>query len=183
MCGIAGIFTHQLPPDGLDEILRSMGKSICHRGPDDRGIWFDLSAGIGLSHQRLSIVDLTASGHQPMESISGRYIIVFNGEIYNFKKIGTVLGKQGFTFSGSSDTEVLLAAIEHWGISEAISLCVGMFAFALWDKKERTLTIARDRLGEKPLYYGWFDDIFLFGSELKTVSPTNCACSAGLCLR
>ena len=171
MCGIAGIFTHQANLDGpaLKDTLHSMGNSIDHRGPDDNGLWFDLMAGIGLTHQRLAIVDLTESGHQPMESHSGRYVIVFNGEIYNFKSLKNELSKIGYEFIGTSDTEVLLTAIEQWGVPGAIKRCVGMFAFAVWDRKKKNLQIARDRLGEKPLYYGWFGNTFLFGSELKTI--------------
>jgi len=145
--------------------------TIIHRGPDDSGIWYDDNHGIGLAHRRLAIVDLSPAGRQPMHSNSERYVIAFNGEIYNHYKLRAELEKANIAphWRGHSDTETLLAAFEAWGIEATLQRCIGMFAIALWDKKTQTLTLARDRLGEKPLYYGWQDDTFLFGSELKAL--------------
>jgi asparagine synthase (glutamine-hydrolysing) len=148
-----------------------MGQAIAHRGPDDSGVWLDLDTGIGLVQQRLSIVDLSQAGHQPMHSASGRYVVVFNGEIYNYRALRRELEQRagGVAWRGHSDTEALLAGFEAWGVVPTIEKCIGMFAFALWDRQTRTLTIGRDRLGEKPLYYGWQGQTFLFGSELKAL--------------
>jgi asparagine synthase (glutamine-hydrolysing) len=168
MCGLAGFVG--VPPGVVDPeaMLRAMGKAIGHRGPDDAGVWWDAAAGIGLAHQRLAIVDLTAAGHQPMASASGRYVIAYNGEIYNYAELRKELEAESAApvWRGHSDTETLLAAIDHWGFVKAIGRSVGMFAIALWDARERTLHLVRDRLGEKPLYFGWQQDTFLFGSDL-----------------
>ncbi|HEX8948308.1 MAG TPA: asparagine synthase (glutamine-hydrolyzing) [Dissulfurispiraceae bacterium] len=149
--------------------IAAMTDALSHRGPDDRGIWVEESAGIALGHRRLSIIDLSPQGHQPMFSASGRYAIVFNGEIYNYRDIRNGLDGQVTAWHGHSDTEVALAAIESWGLEQAAKKFVGMFAFALWDREEKALHLVRDRLGEKPLYYGWMGDVFLFGSELKSL--------------
>jgi len=172
MCGIAGILVGDEPLLSSDELLaaaRAMGNALRHRGPDDSGEFVSAPDGLALSHRRLSILDLSSSGHQPMDSASGRLVISFNGEIYNFRVLQSELGSRGHSFRGGSDTEVLLAALEEWGIEEALKRLVGMFAFALWDRRDKTLTLARDRLGEKPLFYGWNSGRFLFASELKAM--------------
>jgi asparagine synthase (glutamine-hydrolysing) len=165
MCGIAGYWQLGVPLE--TDVLHRMAAAISHRGPDDEGTWLDQSAGIALAHRRLSILDLSPAGSQPMVSASGRYVIVFNGEIYNHLNIRHDL--QCPFWRGHSDTETLLAAFERWGIEGALKKSVGMFALALWDRETQTLTLARDRLGEKPLYYGWQNGTFLFGSELKAL--------------
>ena len=147
--------------------ISAMSLSIVHRGPDDYGHWIDAEAGVALGHRRLSIIDLSAAGRQPMISESGRYVIVFNGEIYNHLDLRTRL--KNCHWKSSSDTETILAAFEAWGFSETLSQINGMFAIALWDTKVRCLYLARDRMGEKPLYYGWDRGVFLFGSELKAL--------------
>jgi asparagine synthase (glutamine-hydrolysing) len=148
-----------------------MTDAIFHRGPDDAGVWLDESAGIALGHRRLSILDLSSEGHQPMVSACGRYVIAFNGEIYNYRDIRRELDQSSpsVQWRGHSDTEVMLAAFSQWGLETALGKFVGMFAFALWDRGERVLRLARDRVGEKPLYYGWMENVFLFGSELKAL--------------
>jgi len=171
MCGITGFFT----PYGFDiadaqATLISMRDRLIHRGPDDSGSWLDAEAGIALGHRRLSIVDLSPAGHQPMVSRSGRYVIVFNGEIYNHREIRHKLDVAGcVNWRGYSDTESLLEAIDSWGLETALKASVGMFALALWDRDERQLSLARDRIGEKPLYYGWQNGVLLFSSELKSL--------------
>jgi asparagine synthase (glutamine-hydrolysing) len=168
MCGIAGFWQTKRRAEIPTEILDKMGVALRHRGPDDAGLWFDSSSGIGLVHRRLSILDLSAAGHQPMFSSSGRYIIVFNGEIYNFQEIRSELGT-GHNWRGQSDTEVMLEAVECWGLNGALQRFVGMFAFALWDGLARELHMVRDRLGIKPLYYGSINGDFVFASELKAI--------------
>lgn len=171
MCGFAGIldFRRDSSADALRSSVCAMRDMLVHRGPDDAGSWVDASAGIALGHRRLSIVDLSAAGHQPMTSASGRYVVAFNGEIYNFRELRRLL-EGGTQFRGHSDTEVLLAAVETWGFEEALRRFNGMFSFALWDKTARCLFLARDRFGEKPLYYGsGADGTLLFGSELKAL--------------
>lgn len=182
MCGFAGFLTNN--PDVLansESIVANMAESIMHRGPNDSGVWVDIDAGVALAHRRLSILDLSPAGHQPMESISGRYVIAFNGEIYNHLEIRRELddyckpqplqvgGGTKINWRGHSDTETLLAGFSAWGIEETLKKTVGMFAIALWDREDRVLTLARDRMGEKPLYYGFQNKTFLFGSELKAL--------------
>ncbi len=171
MCGLTGFWHPGANADVLAPQAQAMADRIAHRGPDDAGVWVDAGAGLALAHRRLAILDLTPAGHQPMCSASGRFVIVFNGEIYNHLALRHELEADGSapTWRGHADTETLLAAIEHWGIEAALQRAVGMFAIALWDRQQRTLTLARDRVGEKPLYYGWQGDVFLFGSELKAL--------------
>ena len=167
MCGIAGFWLRKETGHEPTELLRCMGNTLAHRGPDDSGTFFDKNSGLGLSFRRLSILDLTAEGHQPMVSASGRYTIIFNGEVYNYEAIRAELGPQ--QWRGHSDTEVMLGAIERWGLEAAVRRFVGMFAFALWDGFERQLHLVRDRIGIKPLYYGHVDGNFVFASELKAL--------------
>jgi asparagine synthase (glutamine-hydrolysing) len=168
MCGIAGFWQTKRGTKPPLEILKEMGTALVHRGPDDSGEFYDSAAGVGLSFRRLAIIDLSPAGHQPMDSASGRYTIIFNGEVYNFEEIRKELGS-GCQWRGHSDTEVMLEAIERWGIESAVKRFVGMFAFALWDRLERKLFLVRDRLGIKPLYYGFVDGNFVFASELKAI--------------
>jgi asparagine synthase (glutamine-hydrolysing) len=167
MCGIAGFWSRKTFAHDPVEVLGRMGRSLSHRGPDDSGVFYDSSAGLGLSFRRLSIIDLSAQGHQPMTSASGRYVIIFNGEVYNYEEIRSELGAQAWR--GHSDTEVMLEAIERWGLDAAVRRFVGMFAFTLWDTFERRLHLVRDRIGIKPLYYGCIDGTFVFASELKAM--------------
>jgi asparagine synthase (glutamine-hydrolysing) len=169
MCGIAGFIKQGNFPIDWEEVLTTMANQIIHRGPDSGGIWYDVNAGVGLAHRRLAILDLTQEGHQPMFSESGRYAIVFNGEIYNYQDLMNELVTLGHKFRGRSDTEVILASIEQWGIKDALSRFIGMFAFALWNIQTKNLYLARDRLGEKPLYYGDIGKVFAFSSELKVL--------------
>jgi asparagine synthase (glutamine-hydrolysing) len=179
MCGFAGF----LSLSSLDRCqvvhsrLVEMNNQIAHRGPDSFGYWIDTNAGIALGHRRLAVVDLSPTGFQPMKSVDGRYVIAFNGEIYNHNEMRIKLEElpthELINWRGHSDTETLLAAIRAWGVQGALKRCRGMFAFVLWDRQTQKLTLARDRLGEKPLYYGWQgqgnDSTFLFGSELKAL--------------
>ncbi|MDQ3479454.1 MAG: asparagine synthase (glutamine-hydrolyzing) [Pseudomonadota bacterium] len=170
MCGIAGA----VGPGARDELLvGKMIATIVHRGPDDEGVWVDAEAGVALGQQRLAIVDLSPAGHQPMVSANGRFVIDFNGEVYNHSQVRSKLEVAGGApeggWRGHSDTETLIEAIATWGLEAALAECAGMFAFALWDRSERRLSLVRDRFGEKPLYYGWVGRDFLFGSELKAL--------------
>jgi len=170
LCGIAGLWTKGRPDPAL---LARMASAIEHRGPDDEGVWIDAEAGLGLAHRRLSIVDLSPHGHQPMPSANGRFVLSYNGEIYNHADLRAALDGEGLApergWRGHSDTETLLQAIAAWGLDIALARSVGMFAFALWDRRDRTLQLARDRFGEKPLYYGWASRDFVFASELKAI--------------
>jgi asparagine synthase (glutamine-hydrolysing) len=184
MCGITGFWASPTKPEGeLKELANCMANAIAHRGPDDSGAWADAQAGLALGHRRLSIVDLSPAGHQPMASSGGRFVMAFNGEIYNHLDLRTDLQVAGAapSWRGHSDTETLLAGFEHWGIEATLAKTVGMFAFVLWDVQARTLHLARDRFGEKPVYYGWarnqgggahvgeVGQAFVFGSELKAL--------------
>lgn len=150
--------------------VESMTATLSHRGPDAGGIWIDPARGVALGHRRLSIVDLSPTGSQPMISQSGRYVLVLNGEIYNFRALREELLACGHRFRGTSDTEVMLAAFEQWGVANSVPRFNGMFAFAVWDRTDCALSLARDRMGEKPLYYGYSGETFLFGSELKALA-------------
>ena len=169
MCGITGLVQTSNFAHSWEQVLTSMSEQISYRGPDSNGIWYDAEAGIGLAHRRLAIIDLSPEGHQPMLSGSGRYVIAFNGEIYNYQTLMDELIALGHQFRGHSDTEVILAAIEQWGIKDAVSRFIGMFAMAIWDRQTKNLYLVRDRLGEKPLYYGKIGKAFVFGSELKAL--------------
>lgn len=171
MCGIAGFWGAIVREEALIGGIRSMIDTLSHRGPDDDGIWTNEATGLALGFRRLAIVDLSSAGHQPMPSKSGRYVITFNGEVYNFAELRHELEARGHTFHGHSDTEVVLAAVEQWGLKAAVDRFVGMFAFALWDFQERSLSLVRDRLGIKPLYYGWMGQTLIWGSELKALRP------------
>ncbi|MCY7271108.1 MAG: asparagine synthase (glutamine-hydrolyzing), partial [Sphingomonas bacterium] len=170
LCGIAGLWSKG-PPDPA--LLKSMALAIHHRGPDDDGVWIDPGAGFGLAHRRLSIVDLSPHGHQPMSSADGRFVLSYNGEIYNHAELRAALDAEGRTpedgWRGHSDTETLIEAVAAWGLDATLARSVGMFAFALWDRRERRLQLVRDRFGEKPLYYGWAGRDFVFASELKAI--------------
>lgn len=169
MCGFAGFLS--LPPKSSEETMRNlqaMGNSLQPRGPDAVGYWHDLH--IGFAHRRLKIVDLSHTGAQPMHSRTSRFVIVFNGEIYNHLELREQLTQEeNLIWAGSSDTETLLACIDTWGLSKTLQKIEGMFSFALWDKKLSTLVLCRDRIGEKPLYYGWQGSTLLFASELKAL--------------
>ena len=171
MCGIAGILERDRSSGAarLTEIATQMADSLAHRGPDGAGVWADADAGVALSHRRLAVVDLSPAGHQPMRSESGRYTLTFNGELYDHVPLRRRLEGLGHEFRGSSDTEVLLAAIEEWGLRAALQRSNAMFGLALWDRDERVLSLARDRLGEKPLYYGHAGRAVVFGSELRAL--------------
>lgn len=169
MCGFAGAYDPLSEPNGWPARLAAMAGALRHRGPDDEGFWHDADVGVGLAFRRLAILDLTAEGHQPMLSASGRYVIAYNGEVFNFRALTAELESGGARFRGHSDTEVMLAAIERWGLTPAISRFVGMFALALWDRLERKLHLVRDRIGIKPLYWGWSRGALLFGSELTAL--------------
>jgi asparagine synthase (glutamine-hydrolysing) len=177
MCGFVGFLggSAQYAQAGDEAMLKRMADTIAHRGPDDAGYWCDLDLRVGLGHRRLSIVDLSPTGHQPMLSPSSRYVIAFNGEIYNHMLLRQELefAAQAPAWRGHSDTETLVAGFDAWGIQGTVERAIGMFAFAVWDRQDRVLVLGRDRIGEKPLYYGWQgrgdDTVFLFGSELKAL--------------
>lgn len=172
VCGITGFLSpdHNLSAHRLREIARSMADAIAHRGPDLGAEWVDERQGVAIGHRRLSIIDLSPEGHQPMVSSSGRYVMAYNGEIYNFADIRRRLESSGRRFRGHSDTEVLTEAVDAWGFEAALAEINGMFAFAVWDREARRLHFARDRFGKKPLYVGWAGRDFVFSSELKAVS-------------
>ncbi|RIL11937.1 MAG: asparagine synthase (glutamine-hydrolyzing) [Proteobacteria bacterium] len=169
MCGIIGLICAKESALDLGKIVEKLASCLAHRGPDEKNTWIDRDTGIAFGHRRLSIVELSSLGSQPMISASGRFVITYNGEIYNFQALRKELEGLGSKFRGGSDTEVMLAAFEEWGIEQGCKKFVGMFAFGVWDQRERVLTLARDRLGEKPLYYGWNRGFFGFASELSAI--------------
>lgn len=174
MCGIVGFLTPGgMNPARADALIEEMRDRLVHRGPDDAGTWLDAEAGLAFGFRRLSIIDLSPAGHQPMLSADERFAIIFNGEIYNFEDIRAEVeaARRGHAWRGHSDTEVLVEAIAEWGVEAAIRRTNGMFALAVWDRRERALWLGRDRIGKKPLYYGWTGSSFLFGSELKALRP------------
>ena len=164
MCGIVGFYSPAIPD--VKQVITNMTATLSHRGPDDSGTWV-FTDGLAFGHRRLSIIDLSPEGHQPMESASGRYVITFNGEIFNYRAIAVELAGLGHKFRGQSDTEVMLAAFEQWGVPAALERFVGMFAFGLWDNREQVLFLVRDRLGIKPLYFGFTPKSLIFASELR----------------
>lgn len=170
MCGFAGFIDPKLKRSDarLQSLVKEMNQMIAPRGPDAAGEWTDAYFGIALGHRRLAIMDLSPAGQQPMHSECDRYVIIFNGEVYNHHQIRAELAQEkvSIRWRGTSDTEVMLASIAHWGVETAVQKFNGMFAFALWDKTQRTLTLARDRMGEKPLTYGWVNGVFFFASTL-----------------
>ncbi|TAL76836.1 MAG: asparagine synthase (glutamine-hydrolyzing) [Burkholderiaceae bacterium] len=176
MCGIAG-FVDRHPAPGRFDPLRGMINTIRHRGPDESGMWVDEVSGVALGHRRLSILELSAAGSQPMHSADGRHVMVFNGEIYNHLHLREQLQNAAPSWRGHSDTETLLACISTWGLEHTLKEAVGMFAIAVWDRHRRVLSLARDRTGEKPLYWGWQGDTLMFGSELKALKA-HPACRA-----
>ncbi len=170
MCGITGFLEARPRPLAAQEaIAAAMAAAIAHRGPDDSGVWAEAEAGIALGHRRLAIIDLSPAGHQPMLTADGRYVVSFNGEIYNYPELAARLRQEGAALRGHSDTEVLIEGIARWGVAETLRHCEGMFALALWDRQARRLTLARDRLGIKPLYWSRQGGLFLFASELKAL--------------
>ena len=169
MCGISGFINHNLSFENQNSITNRMISTLTHRGPDDSGIWMQKNNLLSFGHTRLSIVDLSKHGKQPMISNSGNLVISFNGEIYNFREIRDELIRLNHKFISETDTEVILASIEQWGLRYSLEKFEGMFAFALWNEKEKSLTLIKDRFGEKPLYYGWQENFFLFSSEIKSM--------------
>ncbi len=169
MCGIAGLLHTERAtgPDALHILAKEMASTLIHRGPDDSGTWVDAEAGVGLGHRRLEVVGRGTQGQQPMESPGGRWVVSYNGELYNTPALRTGLESAGLSIRGTSDTEVLVGGLDHWGLEDTLERIEGMFAFAAWDRRERRLHLARDRFGEKPLYYGWAGPVFAFASELK----------------
>ena len=158
MCGITGFMdlsARRINSEELIPTVTRMADAIRHRGPDDQGVWADAEAGLALGFRRLSILDLSPAGHQPMHSADERYIMAYNGEVYNFAELREKLESLGHTFRGTSDSEVMLAAFVQWGLEAAVRRFNGMFAIALWDRQQKVLHLVRDRLGVKPLYYGW----------------------------
>jgi asparagine synthase (glutamine-hydrolysing) len=177
MCGLAGIIETGILADPTETRLRGMTRAITHRGPDADGHWLDKDRGVALGHRRLSILDLSPAGAQPMHSACGRFVIAFNGEIYNHLALRRVLeqSRAAPAWRGHSDTETLLASIAHWGLEGALQKARGMFALALWDRRERALSLARDRMGEKPLYFAEQENGWLFGSELRALIAAGLA--------
>ena len=175
MCGIAGFVDNRRANDAetLADIADAMAEPLRHRGPDDAGVWTDPAAGVALAHRRLAIIDLSPAGHEPMMSSCGRWVLTYNGEIYNHAELRAELEASGHAFRGRSDAEVLVEACAEWGVEPALRKLVGMFAFAVWDRHTRTLTLARDRIGIKPLYWTYTNGLFLFASDIKGLRAHN----------
>src|SRR6476659_6944213 len=169
MCGIAGVLRTDGATREIERGAQAMGDSLAHRGPDDHGVWSDAEAGVALAHRRLAILDLSPTGHQPMLSADGRLFVTVNGEIFNFQELRAELAARGVTFRGTSDTEVMLEAFAVFGIAPTVKRLIGMFTIGIWDRRARSLTLVRDRLGIKPLYWAKFGALFLFGSELRAL--------------
>jgi len=171
MCGIAGFWRNSTDQsaDWLERTALEMANTLVHRGPDDSGTWVEAEVGVAFGHRRLSIIDMSNAGHQPMISADGRYVITYNGEVYNFRELRKQLEKLGHKFRGHSDTEVMLGSFIQWGVKQSVKRFNGMFAFAVWDRRDRLLWLARDCIGEKPLYYGVQSGAFFFASELKAI--------------
>ena len=189
MCGVVGFIQNQkYNKDHLKNAIINMNNTLIHRGPDHKDIWIDGDNYVTFGHCRLSILDLSPAGHQPMQSLSGRYVIIFNGEIYNHLELRKNLQakSKNIKWKGTSDTETLLNCFEEWGVEETLKKTTGMFAFGLWDHKKKSLVLARDRLGEKPIYYGWVAGLFMFASELKALKAyegfANSICKNSLSL-
>ncbi|MEQ8252356.1 MAG: asparagine synthase (glutamine-hydrolyzing) [Oceanibaculum nanhaiense] len=172
MCGIAGLLDLEgrLSPDLMSDSIAAMTAALSRRGPDDEGLWQDEAAGIALGHRRLAIIDLSPAGHEPMVSADGRLVLTYNGEIYNHRELRRELEEDGAAFRGDCDAEVMLEGFARWGIPATVARLIGMFAFAVWDRRERRLILGRDRMGVKPLYWGKSDGLLLFGSELKALA-------------
>ena len=164
MCGVVGLLriSASAPHLNLSALAHEMSHTLTHRGPDADGVWVDEAQGVAFGHRRLSIIDLSSTGAQPMVSASGRYVLTYNGELYNHRALRVKLEQVGCHFVGTSDTEVLLGAIEHYGLKQALDHLVGMYALALWDRQDRQLYLVRDRMGEKPLYFGVVGGFFVF---------------------
>jgi len=171
VCGITGLFDPARGTDAgsLARRVADMTAVLVHRGPDADGLWVDAAQGVALGHRRLAVVELGPEGAQPMESADGRWVLVYNGELYNHRELRHRLAGEGHAFRGGSDTEVLLTAVQAWGFGSALEAAEGMFAIAAWDRQLRQLHLARDRFGEKPLYYGWVGGSLAFASELKAL--------------
>src|SRR5262245_37165301 len=176
MCGIAGLvdLSRRFGTAELHDVASRMANSLGHRGPDDQGVWIDGEAGVALGHTRLAIIDLSPAGAQQMVSSCGRYVVSYNGEVYNGDELRQELEAAGRKFRGHSDTEVIVEAVAAWGAAAAVERLIGMFAMALWDRRERTLYLVRDRLGIKPLYWAECDGCLIFGSELKALRADRC---------
>jgi asparagine synthase (glutamine-hydrolysing) len=172
MCGISGLLDIEgrLSPGQRADSVAAMTAALSRRGPDDEGLWQDEAAGIALGHRRLAIIDLSPAGHEPMESADGRLVLTYNGEVYNYRELRRELETEGAVFRGDCDAEVMLEGFARWGIAATVERLIGMFAFAIWDRKDRRLTLGRDRMGIKPLFWGKSDGLVLFGSELKALA-------------
>ncbi len=169
MCGICGLISRHRKREQLGPRLEGMVRLLAHRGPDDSRVWVDPTLPVGLGHRRLSVIDLSLAGRQPLESPDGRWVLSYNGEIYNYRELRSQLEKGGLRFRGDSDSEVVAGCLQHWGVEATLKRLLGMFALAAWDRQEQRLLLARDRLGQKPLFYGFWNDELVFGSEVRVL--------------